>query len=1096
MFSKTLRTTIQYVRGIISMALIIAFVATSMSAGISGTTGQIAGTVTVAGTPLANVTVTAQSPTGRYQTKTNAQGYYTFLGVSPDTYTVSFLGAGYEPQTQQGISVFADAVNTVSVTLSKELKTIGRTTARSAGGAYQPSQTVDTYTVTSAQIDTVLGKKGATSETNLLIALPGASLDKSGYPVLRGGRENEEGFQFEGIDYTDAFTSQFTNSLSINGVGSLQLTPGSGDASVGNSGTGVINLIANKGTRPPFGTFELDAGYPAYNHYLRGEYGFATPNGRFSNYSSFIGTRQGFRYGPTGSDSTYTGAFYGNTNYASEDFVNNAIYKFGKDNSQQVQFFYQNQANEFAVGYGGFSNLNFKSNDPFYLANAEFYTGGYLRLFGLKAAGLTPSQIQSLITLNPYQQNATQKLNRAPINYHQPNETFKLQYSNNLDASTFLTAKFYKVGSVVTFDFPYDQTVTFGGSEFLALQGGSRTGFALDITRQLNSKNLLTVGGKYEFLHPVYSAPSGADGLVLNGGYLNNGFFGGPGGGEVFDFVPPVGQPGVPAALSACPIAIIGQTCGYLYGNYANGQAFFPNGVPQVPPVDEGTATNRNDFALYINDAFTASDKLKLNVGLRVDGSQLRLPTCNINTCLPTATGLYTAATAPSAALVGAPNPALDQFNYSNETRSPRIIQPRAGLSYQFTKNDSIRLTYGRSVEIPGLAFIDLTPQANVFRAFKGIPSYNSFTGASATYCGTTGDRACKDYADQLYWENSLNYNGTPIQPAKPATFSNFDGSYSHQFPKNVALKISPFYRRGYDGLAQVASPRIANGIVVTDPNTGQVQLNPPTTTNLGISRVTGVEFYLTKESNYGLSGQLSATYLNEFSNVIPNSGNEDFFPAIPTASLLLGNQYRVGFLSPLNISLAAAYKTRSGFKVNPIVYYNRGYPTGVGLYTATFVNGVPVNVPNTNLTNPAGAPSADRYVDPQNPGTFGKPNIAATRGTTEAASAGGFLSHPRATTNISFEFTPPVSNKQTFGVLISNLFNQYYSQPGLSGRYQIVANGIAGPKTGYSATAVAYPGIGIQPNYSAFVNGGQGPYVIAPNGSPRSFRFYYQLGF
>jgi len=1009
---------------------------------------------------------------------------------------VSFQGAGYEPQTQQGINVFADQVNTVNIQLSKTIQVIGRTTARSQGGAYQPSQTVDTYTVTSAQIDTVLGKKGGTNEASLLIALPGASLDKSGYPVLRGGRENEEGFQFEGIDYTDAFTSQFVNSLNLNGVSSLQLTPGAGDASVGNSGTGVINLIANKGTRPPFGTFELDAGAPAYNHYLRSEYGFATPNGRFSEYASFIGQRAGTQYGSRNSDSTSIGAFYGRSNAASEDFVNNTIYKFGKDNSQQLQFFYQNQAADFAYGQGGFSNLFFKSNDPYFQANAAFFTGG---AYGVP--GLTPAQIRSLITLNPYQQSASQRLNRAPENYHQPNDTFKLQYSNNLDASTFLTLKAYKVGAVSTFDFPYDNITTYGGSEFTALQGGERSGLALDLTRQLNSKNLLTVGAKYEFVHPVYSGPSGGDGLQLVGGIFNGGFGsnGASGGAELYDFIPP--------SASNCPLSALGAgPCGYLYGNYANGQPFFPNGVPTVPPTDEGTSTNRNDFSVYINDAFTASDKLKLNAGLRLDASNLRLPNCDINTCLPSATGLYTATTAPSATLVNTPNPGLDQFNYSDQTRHSRTLEPRFGVSYQLTKNDAFRATYGRSVEIPSLAFIDVSPQPSIYRAFKGIPSYNNLTGTTAMYCGTTADRACADYAAQLQAELINNYNGIPIQPTKAATFSNFDGSYSHQFPKNIALKISPFYRRGYDGIASVQSPKIVNGQVALDSN-GGIIYNPAVQTNLGVSRVTGLEFYLTKEANYGFSGQLSATYLNEFSNVIPLSGSEDFFPTIPPASLALGNQYRVGYLSPLNINLAFAYKTRSGFKVNPLLYYDRGYPLGDGLLTATFVNGKALNVPNTNLTNPSGNSLATNYVDPQNPGTTLKPNIAATRGTGDSSSAGGFLSSPRVTASVSFEFTPPVSNKQTFGVLISNVFNQLYAEPALNGRYQPVGNGVSGPKTGYSSApgslgvpsnssqALFFPGIGIAPNYNNRL-GGQGPYVITPNNLPRSFRFYYQLGF
>ena len=864
----------------------------------------------------------------------------------------------------------------------------------------------------------------------------------------------------------------------MNGVGSLQLTPGAGDASSGNTGTGSINLIAVKGTRPPFGTFELNAVAPSYEHYLRGEYGFATPNGRFSEYVSFIGDRANYTYGNRTADAAHIGAFYGVSSLAGEDTVTNSIYKFGKDNNQQLQFFYHNQSNDFAGAYGGFNNLYFKTNDPYWLANAEAFSG------------FNASQIQSLITLDQYQQSVTQKLNRAPIGYHQPNETFKLQYSNNLDASTFLTAKYYKVGSIITFDFPYNGPSVFGFSDDVLLQGGARTGFALDITRQLNSKNLLTVGAKYEYLHPVYSQPGNTDGFLVFSGFGN--------GGEAYDFLNP-NDPN-------CPLGPGG--CGYLYGSGANGQAFFPKGVPQVPPIGEGTATNRNDLSLYVSDAFTASDKLKITAGLRLDSSNLRLPTCSINTCLPTATGVYTSATdGGNAALDGLPNPALDRFDYSDSTRHVRVPQPRLGLAYQFSKNDSLRLTYGRSVEIPALAFVDVVPQADRFRAFTGIPSHNAYTGAPAQFCGTTVDRACKDYADQLYWENANVYNGVPIQPAKAATFSNFDGSYSHQFPKNIALKVSPFYRRGYDGLAQVATPRIVNGVALTDPATGGLLYNPATTTNLGISRVTGVELYVTKESNFGLSGQLSGTYLNEFSNVIPNSGGEDFFPSIPTASLLLGNQYRVGFLSPLNITAAVAYKTRSGFKINPILYYNRGFPVGTGLYTATFVNGVPLNVANTNLTNPAGSTGADQYVDPQNPGSFVKPNIAGTRGTAESASAGGFLSSPRIFANLSFEFTPPASKKQTFGVLINNVFNQLYGQPGLSSRYQPVATGIAGPKSGYSrptgslgtpsyaSDALFFPGIGVAPDYSARL-GGQGPYVISPNNSPRTYRFYYQLGF
>ena len=237
-------------RLIVGVLLAIALFVNSAGTLLAGTTGTISGTVTdgKTGAPLAGVRVTAVSPTGQYSSKTDAKGFVSFTGVSPDTYTVSFEITGYQPASLTGVNVFADQIAQVTTGLQKSLKTIGSVSARSPGGAFQPTQTQDTYTVSSSQITTQLGKANAVSETDLLVSLPGASLDSSGYPVLRGGRENEEGFQFEGIDYTDAFTSQFINSLAINpGIGELQLIPGAGDASQGNTGTGVINLISKRG---------------------------------------------------------------------------------------------------------------------------------------------------------------------------------------------------------------------------------------------------------------------------------------------------------------------------------------------------------------------------------------------------------------------------------------------------------------------------------------------------------------------------------------------------------------------------------------------------------------------------------------------------------------------------------------------------------------------------------------------------------------------------------------------------------------------------------------------------------------------------------
>ena len=437
--------------------------------------------------------------------------------------------------------------------------------------------------------------------------------------------------------------------------------------------------------------------------------------------------------------------------------------------------------------------------------------------------------------------------------------------------------------------------------------------------------------------------------------------------------------------------------------------------------------------------------------------------------------------------------------NVTNDEKKPFLIEPRAAISFQLTKNDSLRASYGRSVEFAPLTFTDVTTPYGVYSKFAGVPSYSAFSQASngnAYTCGVSGNLYCTNYADQLRWEFQNNVEGVPQQPVKPETFNNFEASYSHQFPAGVGLKLTPFYRRGYDALALVASPRLVNGQPVIDPSTGNVELLPSVATNQGQSRTTGVEMFLTKEAAYGLSGTLSATYINEFTNVVPSPLiTEDSFPPIPTASLALGNQYRVSFISPLSGALALSYKMHDGLKFNPIVTYTRGYPTGVGNLNAVFINGKAYNVANTNAGNaaPFGTQNyAPNFVDPENPGSLFAPNIAATRGTPETSAAGGIIAEPRVQTNLGIEFSPN-SSHNTFGVLVTNLFNQTYSGvPGYNSRYQPVATGISGPKTGQTSLPVTYPGEGFE-SYGT-TQFGQDPYRLLNSGSPTTYRLYYQL--
>ncbi|HEV3088959.1 MAG TPA: TonB-dependent receptor [Candidatus Elarobacter sp.] len=1064
------------------VALVLAFgIVLVPEVAAAGTTGVINGRATGAhdGKPVANASVTAASPSARYTGQTDASGFFAFTGVTPDTYTVSFAKPGFEPFAESGVTVAADQVAVVNVPLTASLKTIGSTVARANRGAYQPAQTQDTYTVTTTQLQTIQGKSGVTDEKSLLARMPGASLDVKGLPVLRGGRVDEEGYAFEGIEQTNAFNGLSQNVYRINSaVGQLQLTPGPGDASSGNTGTGVINLVAKRGTYPAFSSFDVEALAQPFGNQYSAEYGFATKDGRFSNYVMYLGARGGAQYGPFGTPAAQIGTtvFYSPARTFASDFVENFVYKFGRDNRQSLQVLYQNQQYDTTGTYGG-TVLPYATSDPY----VNFLTGAFL--------GLSPQQLRQLSTLYPLQQSASSTLGtRGAVATFTPSYTAKLQYTNSLNPSTFLSAKIYETYGVTTSDAPYREarlsTLGVYGAE-----GGRRDGVALDLSKQLGSKHLLQAGTKYEVNVPTLQFVDPQDALYAFGGIAN------ANSSALYAFINP-NDPN--PALANCPIdppslAGTGRSyCGYL-------TAFLGANPGQVPPIQQGSHAIRQDYAAYVSDTFAPNDRLKIALGLRLDGAHYQLPSTAGCDSLAADTCQY----AQTGSVNG--HPVVD---VPNSARNPLIPQPRLAAAYRFSGNDAVRASYGRSVEFVPIKLVDQADTPAYYARYANIPSYDAFGAMAAGVppgqpfpartCGITADRLCTSFADQLHWTDQMVASGIPIVPAKPETFTNYDFSYQHLFPHNVGLRVTPFYRRGYDAIALVAQVRLnpVTGQPFTNPATGAPQYGVTATTNLGRDSTTGIELALSRETQFGLSAQISATYINEFSNVVPTSPGEDFEPQIPVPSIVLGNMYRVGFISPFTATAALSYRTRSGWRVNPVLTYTRGFPLGVGNLVAGQVNGVFTNLPNTNATgnfSVRGVGGSPAYVDPQNPGTLYKPNVDATRGLPEGASPGGFLSSPSVNADLSVEYSPR-PGKSTFGVIVTNLLSRTANSASyfLNDRYQPVATGISGPQTGYSAFPVTFPNHGVG-QYTLVEHGNQ-PYLVLNNQPPAAVRFYYQV--
>src|SRR5579863_8914011 len=273
----------------------------------AGTTGGISGIVSEFGTttPLAGVVVSVTSPSQSATTTTDARGHFAFVSLAPDEYTISLKKPGYSPVSYAGISVFADAQQTLALSMRVALKTIANVTSRSASSLVRPGTTADLYSVNAAQQErtAVLGGGGSLNSAYSAIAsVPGAYVpaNQNGYLQavhVRGGDSYEVGYEFDGIPINRAFDNYPSGSLSSLGQVELQVYTGATPSNAEAQGlAGFVNQVIKTGTWPGFATLDASAGTPTFYHSLNLEAGGATPDRTFSYYVGIGDYNQDHRY--------------------------------------------------------------------------------------------------------------------------------------------------------------------------------------------------------------------------------------------------------------------------------------------------------------------------------------------------------------------------------------------------------------------------------------------------------------------------------------------------------------------------------------------------------------------------------------------------------------------------------------------------------------------------------------------------------------------------------------------------------------------------------------------------------------------------------
>jgi Carboxypeptidase regulatory-like domain/TonB dependent receptor/TonB-dependent Receptor Plug Domain len=299
-------------RGALALLLIVAFVLQGTIAVLAGTTGSISGSVVDASTqqPIAGARVTAASPSQTVSTTTDGSGRYTFISLSPDTYTISVAEAGVHAAfAVNGVTVQADQTQTVSLAQPPKLKTIGAVTSRAASALVKPGTTADVYSINATTQDkaSAFGGGGTlNSAYSAISTVPGVYVapNQNGYIgagatlSIRGGDYDQIGYELDGIPVNRSFDNYPSTQLSSLGQQELQVYTGATPANAEGEGiSGYINQVIRTGTAPAYRSLDLGIGSPALYNKLSFETGGATPSRLFSYYLGLGGYNQGYRYG-------------------------------------------------------------------------------------------------------------------------------------------------------------------------------------------------------------------------------------------------------------------------------------------------------------------------------------------------------------------------------------------------------------------------------------------------------------------------------------------------------------------------------------------------------------------------------------------------------------------------------------------------------------------------------------------------------------------------------------------------------------------------------------------------------------------------------
>ena len=220
----------------------IVYVLLMLSFTHAGTTGKLAGKVTIkdSGEPMIGANVIINDT--NLGAATDADGNYYILQVPPGTYSVRFTMIGYQDLIMNNVRIQVDLTTTINASLSESVIGMNEVVVQAERPMIQTDVTYSQANISSEEVEML-----PVEEFEDVIALQAGVVSSNGEIHVRGGRGGEIAYMVDGITVTDPFNSGVSVEIENNAIQELQFISGTFNAEYGQAMSGIVNIVTKDG---------------------------------------------------------------------------------------------------------------------------------------------------------------------------------------------------------------------------------------------------------------------------------------------------------------------------------------------------------------------------------------------------------------------------------------------------------------------------------------------------------------------------------------------------------------------------------------------------------------------------------------------------------------------------------------------------------------------------------------------------------------------------------------------------------------------------------------------------------------------------------